>query len=150
MVQPHPRHLVREIPNPVTTFSTASRALPAAPARRGPSPHTDRELETRSAGDGSVRECERDHQGQGLSGEWAGAVRAGGVDEAAPSGRKPSGAAGRRRAAVPASRRPVVARSHAGFRHRAWPISAGDPSNGADDSFAVEERRLVRQSPVGF
>jgi hypothetical protein len=32
--------------------------------------------------------------------------------------------------------RPVVARRHACLRQRAWHISAGDPSNGADDYFA--------------
>jgi hypothetical protein len=64
-----------------------------------------------------------------------------------------AGRGGRRRATVPASRRPVVARRHAGLRHRASAISAGDPSNGADDSFAVEARRLgrsLRSRPFGM
>jgi len=59
-------------------------------------------------------ECERDHLGQGLSGEWAGSVRTLGVGWASPS--RAGGAAGRggrRRAAVPASRRPMVARRYA-------------------------------------
>jgi hypothetical protein len=34
---------------------------------------------------GSVGECERDHQGQGLSWEWAGKVRVRGVGCASPS-----------------------------------------------------------------
>jgi hypothetical protein len=89
-----------------------------------------------------------DRQGQGLSGEWAGdgprpwrrlsrALSRGGAD----------GHGGRRRAAGPASRRPVAARRYAGFRHRAKPVSAGGPSNGADDSFAVQ-RSQSRALPL--
>ena len=99
-------------------------------------------------------ECERDHQGQGLSGEWAGVrPRPGRRLSLALSRGGAAGRGGRRRAAVPASRRPVVARRHASLRHRANPISAGDPSNGADDSFAVKERRLgrsLRSRPSGM
>jgi hypothetical protein len=43
----------------------------------------DRELKWRSAEDGSVGE--RDHDRQGLSGEWAGYARTRGVDGASPS-----------------------------------------------------------------
>ena len=39
----------------------------------------------------------------------------------------------------PASRRRWVARRYGGLRHRARQISAGDPSNGADDSFAGQD-----------
>jgi hypothetical protein len=48
--------------------------------------------------------------------------------KAAPFGRKPYGAAGRRRATVPAYRRPVVARRYASLRHRDSPISTNDPA----------------------
>jgi hypothetical protein len=53
------------------------------------------------------------------------------------------GAAADAGAAAPAPRRPVVARRHAGLLHRDKPI-VRDPSNGADDSFAVKDRRLGR------
>jgi len=108
----------------------------------------------RITGDESVRECELGHQGQGLCGKWAGeGPRPGRRLSLALSRGGTAGRGGRRRAAVPASRRPVAAHRHAGFRHRASLISAGDPSNGADDSFAVEERRLgrsLRSRPFGM
>jgi hypothetical protein len=64
-----------------------------------------------------------------------------------------AGRGGRRWAAVPTLRKPMVARRHADLRHRASQINAGDPSNGADDSFAVKVRRLgrsLRSRPFGM
>jgi hypothetical protein len=101
-----------------------------------------------------VGECEHDHQGQDLSGEWAGIrPRPGRRLSLALSRGGTAGRGGRRRVAVPASRRPVVARRYASLRHRASPIGAGAPSNGADDSFAVKARRLgrsLRSRPFGM
>ena len=74
-----------------------------------------------------------------------GKVRARGVGCAPPSraGALP-GAAAARRSAVPASHWPVVARRHASLRHGAKPISAGDPSNGADDRITAQDHRKGR------
>jgi len=94
---------------------------PAAPARRGPSPRRDRELKTRSAED-REREIRRvhDHQGQGLSGEWAGVCpRPGASAEPRPLARGRCRARRPTPGRCPCSRRPVVARRYASLRHRA-------------------------------
>ena len=76
-------------------------APPARRARAEPA-QSDRELKPRSAGEECVRECERDHLvlSGGMSGDCSAPVAS---TKAAPFGRKPSGAAGRRQAADPAS-----------------------------------------------
>jgi hypothetical protein len=62
-----------------------------------------------------VRRGGNDHQGQGLSGEWR-AVLAGGVGLARPLSRRAlTRTRRRRRAAVPATRGPVVAHRYAPF-----------------------------------
>ena len=67
-----------------------------------------------------MRKCEHDHQGQGLSGEWAGVCPRPGRRLASPSrARALPGAAADARWLSPLPAGPVVARRHAGLRHRA-------------------------------
>ena len=111
----------------MTTFSTASRASPAAPARRGPSPRKRSRLKTRSAGEECVRECERDHQGQGSAGNGGGLSAPGASAEPRPLARGRCRARRPTPGGCPRFPRPVVARRHAGLRHRAadqcgWPV----------------------------
>jgi hypothetical protein len=83
-----------------------------------------------------------DHQGQGLSVEWA---RDGPRPWRRPAASSLRGArrgrGAERRASVPASRRPVAARRHASFRQRTQPISAEDQASGAGTP------RIVRAGP---
>jgi hypothetical protein len=126
----------------MTTFPTASRAR-LRHASTGPQTAQGRELETRNAGDG-MREMRRvhDHQGQGLSGM---------------SGEGPRRGVGRCRA-LSRGGRCRARRADAGRPFRfpqaggcspsressapRQPISAGGPSNGAGDYFAVKVCRL--------
>ena len=87
-----------------------------------------------------------DHRARASAGNGRGLSAPGASAEPRPLARGRCRARQPTPTAVPASRRPVVARRYAGLRHRDSPISAGDPSNGADDSFAVEGRRLGRSS----
>jgi hypothetical protein len=71
-----------------------------------------------------VRECERGHQGQGLSGRMGGGLSASGRLSPLPAGRW------------------LLAVTQVSAPRQ--PDQRECPSNGADDSFAVEERRLGR------
>jgi hypothetical protein len=77
---------------------------------------------------------------RGSAGEWAGGLSAPGrrlrprlLARGRCRARRPTPGG------CPRFPRPVVARRYAGLRHRAKPISAGSPSNGADDSFTVQD-----------
>jgi hypothetical protein len=80
-------------------------------------------------------ECEPDHLV--LSGEWRGSVRARGVGLPRPAARERSGRATDAGRLAPL---PWVCGCSPlrGLRHRAKSISAGGPSNGAEDSFTVQ------------
>jgi hypothetical protein len=78
------------------------------------------------------------------AGNGRGRVRAHGVGKSpAPFGRKPYGAAGRRRAAGPVHRKLVVTRRYASLRHRDSPISADDPASTQGAPLAGEAQRAA-------
>jgi hypothetical protein len=142
-------------PHSVTTSSTASRALACGSRQARAKPAQRSGTEGAECRRWKRGECERDHQGRARASAGNGRGLSAPVASAEPRPLVREHCRARRAAAGRLSRfsQAVVARRHVGLRHRASPTSARNPSNGADDSFAVAERRIgrsLRSRPFGM
>ena len=116
-------------------------APPARHARARPA-QRDRGLKPRSSGDECVEECERDHLV--LSGEWRGSVARPGRRSVAPYRAGALWARPPTPGGWPRFPDYVVARRYAVSGTALSLIGAGGPSNGAEDSFTVQDHSQGR------